>query len=85
MHLAPSQGQPATCMFPTPPSSSEVILRVNPGKLQSHRVARIPCIPHGLCTLYIPYCLGFCFLVLLSFVIIRGVKEQFNVNYCWQY
>lgn len=25
------------------------------------------------------------FLVLLYFVLIRGVEEQFNVNYYWQY
>lgn len=27
----------------------------------------------------------FCFLNCTLFVLIRGVKEQFNVNYCWQY
>lgn len=75
-------------MSPTRRSSSEVILRVHPpGKLQSHHPLReyhvylMDCV---LCTYLTVWGFVFSFCCTL-FVLIRGVEEQFNVNYCWQY
>lgn len=55
--------------------------------LREYHVYLMDCV---LCTYltvwgFVVFCFFFFFFNCTLFVLIRGVKEQFNVNYCWQY